>query len=128
MPTQPSLHTAIYSKGVTPLRSSIIFSLCLCISLVSAQQEEGESQEEEAKEIIIEREINLEEYLEFQQGIIKTMVESGGTPSHHHGIGRLAAPVLETYLGKEKMAVLKALKQHFDPDHILNPGGILGIS
>ena len=71
---------------------------------------------------------NLEEYLEFQQGIIKTMVESGGTPSHHHGIGRLAAPVLESYLGKEKMAVLKALKQHFDPDHILNPGGVLGIS
>ncbi|MEJ2484612.1 MAG: FAD-binding oxidoreductase [Anaerolineales bacterium] len=71
---------------------------------------------------------NIEEYLEFQQGIIDTIVESGGTPSHHHGIGRLASPVIETYLGKENMDVLKALKRYFDPNNIMNPGGVLGIS
>ncbi len=71
---------------------------------------------------------NLQEYLDFQQGILQTIVESGGTPSHHHGIGRLAAPWMETYLGKNAMEVLKTLKEHFDPNHIMNPGGILGIS
>lgn len=71
---------------------------------------------------------DLEEYLDFQQGIIRAMVESGGTPSHHHGVGRLAAPVMESYLGKENMDVLRALKQYFDPNNIMNPGGVLGIS
>jgi alkyldihydroxyacetonephosphate synthase len=71
---------------------------------------------------------NLPEYLAFQQGIIKVMVDSGGTPSHHHGVGRLAAPVMEAYLGNENMEILKALKRHFDPNNIMNPGGILGIS
>jgi alkyldihydroxyacetonephosphate synthase len=31
------------------------------------------------------------------------------------------------HLGKEQMDVLRALKTHFDPNHIMNPGGHLGL-
>ena len=61
------------------------------------------------------------------QQLLKTMVEYGGTMSHHHGVGRLLAPWMEAHLGKNQMEVLRALKQHFDPHNIMNPGGKLGL-
>jgi alkyldihydroxyacetonephosphate synthase len=30
-------------------------------------------------------------------------------------------------LGAEQMAVLRALKKHFDPRNIMNPGGQMGL-
>ncbi len=71
--------------------------------------------------------MEMDEYIEFQAGVVEKMLESGGTPSHHHGIGRLLAPWLEPHLGKEQVEVLKALKRHFDPHGIMNPGGQLGL-
>ena len=46
--------------------------------------------------------------------------------SHHHGIGKMFGPWLEGSLGRNEYAVLRALKEHFDPDNIMNPGGTLG--
>lgn len=71
--------------------------------------------------------MDVEEYVEFQKGIIDNVLEYGGTLSHHHGVGRLLAPWMEEHLGPEQMAVLKALKRHFDPKGIMNPGGQLGL-
>jgi len=71
--------------------------------------------------------MDVAEYVTFQNGIIDQMVKYGGTLSHHHGVGRLIAPWMEKHLGKEQMAVLKALKRHFDPHNIMNPGGQLGL-
>jgi alkyldihydroxyacetonephosphate synthase len=34
---------------------------------------------------------------------------------------------MEQHLGPEQMAVLRALKRHFDPLNIMNPGGTLGL-
>ncbi len=51
----------------------------------------------------------------------------GGSLSHHHGVGRMMAPWMETHLGKKQMDALKALKNHFGPNHIMNPGGQLGL-
>jgi alkyldihydroxyacetonephosphate synthase len=67
------------------------------------------------------------EYVSFQQGIIERVLEHGGTLSHHHGVGRMLAPWMEAHLGKEQMEVLRALKRHFDPHGIMNPGGQLGL-
>ncbi len=47
--------------------------------------------------------------------------------SHHHGIGKQTAPWLEEQIGKECMDVIRVLKKHFDPNHIMNPGGTLGL-
>jgi len=68
-----------------------------------------------------------DEYRGFQKGIIDNIQRHGGSLSHHHGIGRMIAPWIETHLGREQMAVLKALKRHFDPNNIMNPGGQLGL-
>ena len=70
---------------------------------------------------------DCDEFRAFQRGIIDQMVKYGGTLSHHHGVGRLLAPWMETHLGKEQMAVLRAVKRHFDPHNIMNPGGQLGL-
>jgi alkyldihydroxyacetonephosphate synthase len=71
--------------------------------------------------------MDINEYVTFQSGIVDQMVKFGGTMSHHHGVGRLLAPWMEAHLGKEQMAVLLAMKQHFDPHNIMNPGGQLGL-
>jgi alkyldihydroxyacetonephosphate synthase len=71
--------------------------------------------------------MDMNEYVTFQSGIIDQMVKFGGTMSHHHGVGRLLAPWMEAHLGKEQMAVLRAIKKHFDPHNIMNPGGQLGL-
>ncbi len=71
--------------------------------------------------------MDLEEYVAFQTKIIDKIVENGGTLSHHHGVGRLLAPWMNEHLGVEQMAILRAIKRHFDPDNIMNPGGQLGL-
>lgn len=75
--------------------------------------------------IFIARMNDPEEFRKFQRGIIDSIQKYGGSLSHHHGIGRMIAPWMETHLGKEQMAVLRALKNHFDPRNIMNPGGLL---
>ncbi len=68
-----------------------------------------------------------EEFSKFHAGIISAIVQAGGSISHHHGVGRLLAPWLENYLGPEQMAVLRVLKNHFDPQNLMNPGGLLAL-
>jgi len=68
-----------------------------------------------------------EEFFQFRSDIVTRIVEQGGSVSHHHGIGRMFAPWMEKHLGQEQMAVLRALKRHFDPHNIMNPGGTLGL-
>ena len=68
----------------------------------------------------------IKEYVKFQDSILDAIAKSGGSLSHHHGVGRMIAPWIEDHLGKEQMAVLRILKKHFDPNNIMNPGGQLG--
>ncbi|HQQ51341.1 MAG TPA: FAD-binding oxidoreductase [Spirochaetota bacterium] len=70
---------------------------------------------------------DIKEYITFQDGIIDSIAKSGGSLSHHHGVGRMLAPWMEEHIGKEQMAVLRAIKKHFDPNAIMNPGGQLGL-
>jgi alkyldihydroxyacetonephosphate synthase len=70
---------------------------------------------------------NIDAYRKFQRGIIDQIQKYGGSLSHHHGIGRMMAPWMERHLGTEQMAVLRSLKNHFDPHHIMNPGNLLGL-
>ena len=70
---------------------------------------------------------NVDMYRQFHTGIIDHIQKYGGSLSHHHGVGRMMAPWMEAHLGKEQMDVLRALKKHFDPNHIMNPGGQLGL-
>jgi alkyldihydroxyacetonephosphate synthase len=67
---------------------------------------------------------NIDEFRKFQRSIIEKIEENGGSLSHHHGVGRMMAPLMEKHLGKTQMDVLRALKKYFDPNAIMNPGGL----
>lgn len=70
---------------------------------------------------------DINEYVEYQSGILDSIVKYGAALSHHHGIGKMFAPWLESSIGKNQIEVLRALKKHFDPNNIMNPGGTLGL-
>ena len=68
-----------------------------------------------------------QEYLAFQTKIIEAIAKSGGSLSHHHGVGRMIGPWMREHLGDTQMGALKALKRYFDPENIMNPGGQMGL-
>jgi alkyldihydroxyacetonephosphate synthase len=68
-----------------------------------------------------------EEYRRFHAGFTDLVVECGACISGRYGIGKLSGPWLEGYLGRNEYAVIRALKKHFDPGNIMNPGGTLGL-
>jgi alkyldihydroxyacetonephosphate synthase len=67
------------------------------------------------------------DFAAFHKGLVDTILENGGSLSHHHGVGRVLAPWIEGHLGRPSMAILGAVKKHFDPNNIMNPGGTLGL-
>ncbi len=77
--------------------------------------------------IFIARINQIDEYLDYQYGILDSIQKYGAAMSHHHGIGKMIAPWLEGQIGKNQMEVFRALKRHFDPNNIMNPGGTLGL-
>jgi len=77
--------------------------------------------------IFIILENDAEEFKKFHASILDAIQRSGASMSHHHGIGKMFGPWLEGQLGKNQFAVIKALKNYFDPDNIMNPGGTLGL-
>ena len=68
-----------------------------------------------------------EEYAEYQFGIFDNIMEQGAAMSHHHGVGKMTAAWVEQSIGTDRLNIFRALKKHFDPDNIMNPGGTLGI-
>jgi len=77
--------------------------------------------------IFIMKDNGVEDYIRFQEGVIDAISKSGGSLSHHHGVGKMIGPWMEKHLGKEQMSVLRAIKKHFDPNNIMNPGGQMGL-
>ncbi len=77
--------------------------------------------------IFIAKMNDLDEYKKYQDGILDAIQKSGAAMSHHHGIGKAFAPWLEGSLGKNEYEIFKVLKNHFDPEYLMNPGGTLGL-
>lgn len=77
--------------------------------------------------IFIARINEIDEYLDYQYGILDNIQKYGAAMSHHHGIGKMTAPWLEDQIGKNQLEVFRALKRHFDPNNIMNPGGTLAL-
>lgn len=77
--------------------------------------------------IFIARIAEIDAYLNLQYGILEAIQKSGAAMSHHHGIGKQTAPWLEDQIGVPCMDTLRALKRHFDPHNVMNPGGTLGL-
>lgn len=52
-------------------------------------------------------------------------VELGGSISAEHGIGMMHAADLETFKDDLDLRMMRAIKQAFDPEHLMNPGKVL---
>ena len=77
--------------------------------------------------IFVIRYQDINDYLTLQYGVLDAIQASGAAMSHHHGIGKQTAPWLEGQIGTNWMRLIRVLKEHFDPHHIMNPGGTLGL-
>ena len=77
--------------------------------------------------IFITKYKGIKNFLRMQYTILDAIQKSGASMSHHHGLGKQLAPWLPEQVGLEHMQVLKALKNCFDPNNIMNPGGTLGL-
>ena len=51
--------------------------------------------------------------------------EFGGSFSAEHGIGQLKVAELERYAPPVELELMRAIKQAFDPNGIMNPGKVL---
>ena len=68
-----------------------------------------------------------EEFRAYHATILDAIQKSGAAISHHHGIGKMFAPWLEVYLGEKEYGIIRTLKNYFDPDELMNPGGTIGL-
>ncbi len=70
---------------------------------------------------------DIAEFLNLQQGILKTFVDHGGSISHHHGVGRMGGQFMHTQFDPTGLNMLNGIKRCLDPNGILNPGGTLSL-
>jgi len=70
---------------------------------------------------------DADEFKAYHTTILDAIQKSGAAISHHHGIGKMFAPWLEGYIGKTEYGVFKTLKEYFDPEYLMNPGGTIGL-
>ncbi|HZG86454.1 FAD-linked oxidase C-terminal domain-containing protein [Paenibacillus sp.] len=54
--------------------------------------------------------------------IFEAAIRLGGTITGEHGVGLVKAPFLEWKVGAPGIAVMRGIKQAFDPHNLLNPG------
>lgn len=60
-------------------------------------------------------------YTEVWGAIMRACLDSGGSISHHHGIGITRTPWLSEEMGA-RLAMLEKIKRTLDPEGIMNPG------
>jgi alkyldihydroxyacetonephosphate synthase len=77
--------------------------------------------------IFIGKFADKEEYREFQYGIFDNIQRYGASMSHHHGVGKMTARWIEDSIGSGQLAIFRALKRHFDPRNVMNPGGTVAL-
>lgn len=77
--------------------------------------------------IFITRMSGADNFRAYHTTILDAIQKSGAAISHHHGIGKMFAPWLEGSLGHTEYGVFKVLKDYFDKDYLMNPGGTLGL-
>jgi alkyldihydroxyacetonephosphate synthase len=67
----------------------------------------------------------LEQWHTAKVAASKAILETGGTITHHHGVGRDHVPYMRAEIGELGMDALRAVKERLDPKGIMNPGKLL---
>ncbi len=67
----------------------------------------------------------LSRWKRLKKGACDSIVQAGGTITHHHGVGLDHAPYLVSEKGPLGIAVIRAVCREFDPDGMMNPGKLI---
>jgi alkyldihydroxyacetonephosphate synthase len=67
----------------------------------------------------------IEQWRAVKRAASEAIVDTGGTITHHHAVGRDHAPYMQAEVGKTGIEVLRAVKQQLDPAGIMNPGKLI---
>jgi len=67
----------------------------------------------------------LERYAAFTEDMVDVVLGEGGSLKAEHGTGRVMAPFVRRQYGEELYAVMRRIKELFDPAGMLNPGVLL---
>ncbi|MBY5991488.1 FAD-binding and (Fe-S)-binding domain-containing protein [Ferrimonas balearica] len=72
------------------------------------------------------RKADIEQFDRFMQAVAELVIHKyDGSMKAEHGTGRAVAPFVEMEWGEQAYGLMKAIKQLFDPEGLLNPGVIL---
>ena len=67
----------------------------------------------------------LEHYYDYKRLVTDTILELGGTLSHHHAVGVEHRPWVSQEISPTGLQALRALKNSLDPKQVMNPGKLL---
>jgi alkyldihydroxyacetonephosphate synthase len=67
----------------------------------------------------------LDQWREVKAAASEAIVATGGTITHHHGVGRDHVPYMPAEVGEVGVEALWTLKDRLDPSGIMNPGKLL---
>ena len=66
----------------------------------------------------------IEQWEAIKRAATQCIMATGGTLTHHHGVGYEHAPWMKDEIGARGVEALRAVKQVLDPANIMNPGKI----
>jgi alkyldihydroxyacetonephosphate synthase len=67
----------------------------------------------------------LEQWMEIKAAVSDVLIDAGGTITHHHAVGRDHRPWYDRQRPDLFATALRATKQAFDPQAVLNPGVLI---
>ena len=67
----------------------------------------------------------ITQWMAVKTAATEAILESGGTISHHHGVGTDHLPWVNEEKGLLGVAMLRNLKVELDPEGVLNPGKLI---
>jgi alkyldihydroxyacetonephosphate synthase len=67
----------------------------------------------------------LEQWNEIKAAVSETLIDAGGTITHHHAVGRDHRPGYDRQRPDLFATALRAAKRALDPRSVLNPGVLI---
>lgn len=67
----------------------------------------------------------IEQAEEIKRAAVDTVIDHGGTTTHHHAVGRAHKPWYHRETPEDYREALRAMKQSLDPEGVMNPGVLI---
>ena len=64
-------------------------------------------------------------YEEIEEDARKAVMESGGSLSHHHGVGKIRKMFMPKVIGKTGIELIKGIKEKLDPTNIFASNNLI---